>query len=78
MGLDISVINNNDDEVSFSELERKADLEDNPIAEEVQNERTFDELTDDGNEIDDDDFDEENIDDIDNDIEDSIEEGDDF
>jgi len=53
-------------------------LEDNPIAEEVQNERTFDELTDDGNEIDDDDFDEENIDDIDNDIEDSIEEGDDF
>ena len=78
LGLDISVINNNDDEVSFSELERKADLEDNPIAEEVQNERTFDELTDDGNEIDDDDFDEENIDDIDNDIEDSIEEGDDF
>ncbi len=78
LGLDISVINNNDDEVSFSELERKADLEDNPIAEEVQNERTFDELTDDDNEIDDDDFDEENIDDIDNDIEDSIEEGDDF
>ncbi len=77
MGLDISVINNNDDEVSFSELERKADLEDNPIAEEVQNERSFDDLDDD-NEIDDDDFDEENIDDIDNDIEDSIEEGDDF
>ena len=76
MGLDISVINNNDDEVSFSELERKADLEDNPIAEEVQNERSFDDLDDD-NEIDDD-FDEENIDDIDNDIEDSIEEGDDF
>ena len=77
LGLDISVINNNDDEVSFSELERKADLEDNPIAEEVQNERSFDDLDDD-NEIDDDDFDEENIDDIDNDIEDSIEEGDDF
>ena len=76
MGLDISVINNNDDEVSFSELERKADLEDNPIAEEVQNERSFDALDDD-NEIDDD-FDEENIDDIDSDIEDSIEEGDDF
>ena len=76
MGLDISVINNNDDEVSFSELERKADLEDNPIAEEVQNERSFDDLDDD-NEIDDD-FDEENIDDIDNNIEDSIEEGDDF
>ena len=77
MGLDISVINNNDDEVSFSELERKADLEDNPIAEEVQNERSFDDLDDD-NEIDNDDFDEENIDDIDNNIEDSIEEGDDF
>ena len=77
LGLDISVINNNDDEVSFSELERKADLEDNPIAEEVQNERSFDDLDDD-NEIDNDDFDEENIDDIDNDIEDSIEEGDDF
>ncbi len=77
LGLDISVINNNDDEVSFSELERKADLEDNPIAEEVQNERSFDDLDDD-NEIDDDDFDEENIDDIDSDIEDSIEEGDDF
>ena len=76
LGLDISVINNNDDEVSFSELERKADLEDNPIAEEVQNERSFDALDDD-NEIDDD-FDEENIDDIDSDIEDSIEEGDDF
>jgi len=45
-------------------------LEDNPIAEEVQNERSFDDL--------DDDFDEENIDDIDSDIEDSIEEGDDF
>ena len=77
LGLDISVINNNDDEVSFSELERKADLEDNPIAEEVQNERSFDDLDDD-NEIDNDDFDEENIDDIDNNIEDSIEEGDDF
>ena len=77
MGLDISVINNNDDEVSFSELERKADLEDNPIAEEVQNESSFDDLDDD-NEIDDDDFDEENLDDIDSDIEDSIEEGDDF
>ena len=77
LGLDISVINNNDDEVSFSELERKADLEDNPIAEEVQNERSFDDLDDD-NEIDNDDFDEENIDDIDNNVEDSIEEGDDF
>lgn len=55
LGLDISVINNNDDEVSFSELERKADLEDNPIAEEVQNERSFDDLDDD-NEIDDDDL----------------------
>ena len=37
LGLDISVINNSDDEVSFDELERKADLEDNPIAEEVIN-----------------------------------------
>ncbi len=37
LGLDISVINNSDDEVSFDELERKADLEDIPIAEEVIN-----------------------------------------
>ena len=34
MGLDISVINNNDDIVGFDELERNADKEDNPIAEE--------------------------------------------
>ena len=54
------------------------DLEDNPIAEEVQNERSFDDLDDDNEIDDDDDFDEENIDDIDSDIEDSIEEGDDF
>ena len=71
LGLDISVINNNDDEVSFSELERKADLEDNPIAEEVQNERSFDDLGDD-EDID------EDIDDMDSEFEDSLEEGDDF
>ena len=35
LGLDISVINNNDDVVGFDELERNADKDENPIAEEV-------------------------------------------
>ena len=37
LGLDISVINNNDDVVSFDELERNANNDDNPIAEEITN-----------------------------------------
>ena len=73
LGLDISVINNSDDVVSFSELERKADLDDNPIAEEIQNERSFDELDEDN------DFEEDINDDmLDSEFEETLEEGDDF
>ena len=41
LGLDISVINNNDDVVGFDELERNANVEENPIAEEISNEDVF-------------------------------------
>ena len=82
LGLDISVINNNDDIVGFDELERNADKEDNPIAEEVmEKEEVFKDFAeDDGEDFDDEDeFDEE--DDFDGDIddfEDNEEEGGEF
>ena len=64
LGLDISVINQSDDVVSFSELERKADLDDNPIAEEIINkEELFNDK--DVEEDLDDDFVDEDIDDFD-------------
>ena len=76
LGLDISVINNNDDVVSFDELERNANLDENPIAEEITNDETFKSFDEEEN-LDDDDLEEE-IDDDDIDFEDNFEEGGDF
>ena len=75
LGLDISVINNSDDEVSFDELERKADLEDNPIAEEIINkDELFKDLdSDEDLESEDDDFEDDFDDDLD--FEEELEEG---
>ena len=76
LGLDISVINNNDDVVSFDELERNANLDENPIAEEITNDETFKSF-DEEDDLDDEDLEEE-IDDDDIDFEDNFEEGGDF
>ena len=76
LGLDISVINNNDDVVSFDELERNANLDENPIAEEITNDETFKSFDEEEN-LDDEDL-EEAIDDDDIDFEDNFEEGGDF
>ncbi len=68
LGLDISVINNDDELVEIKELENEQDDDDTPIIEEIskpQDERSFDELEDD----EDDDFDDEE-DDFDEDYED--------
>ena len=66
------ICNNNDDIVGFDELERNADKEDNPIAEEVmEKEEVFKDFAEDDGE----DFDEE--DDFD-DFEDNEEEGGEF
>ena len=74
LGLDISVINNSDDEVSFDELERKADLEDNPIAEEVINkDELFKDLDDEELDDEDDEFEDDFEDDLD--FEEELEEG---
>ena len=80
LGLDISVINNDDDEMSFDELERNAENEETPIAEEVINkEELFDDFDDseglDEDIDDDDDFGDDEFDDIPEDIN---EEGGDF
>ena len=63
LGLDISVINNDDDIVGFDELERNADREDNPIAEEVINKEEIFKDFDNEDELEDDDLDE-NFDDF--------------
>ncbi len=76
LGLDISVINNSDDVLSFDELERKADLEDNPIAEEVIDKDELFKDLDDEDLDDEDDFDEEDdFDDFDEPSDDDFEEG---
>jgi DNA-directed RNA polymerase subunit beta len=59
LGLDISVINNNDDVVGFDELERNADKDENPIAEEVMEKEDIFKDFDDSEEGFDDDYDEE-------------------
>ena len=70
LGLDISVVNNNDDIVGFDELERNADKDENAIAEEVmEKEDIFKDFDDE--ELDDD-FDEE--DDFEDDFDDFEEE----
>ena len=60
LGLDISVINNNDDVVGFDELERNADKDENPIAEEVMEKEDifndFDDNEEEGFDDEDDDF----------------------
>ena len=58
LGLDISVINNNDDVVGFDELERNADIDENPIAEEVMEKEDLFKNLDDEEDFDDE-FDEE-------------------
>ena len=74
LGLDISVINNDDELVEIKELENEQDDDDTPIIEEIskpQDERTFDELEDD----EEDDFDEgyEDLDDFEEEIEEDFE-----
>ena len=59
LGLDISVINNNDDVVGFDELERNADKDENPIAEEVMEKEDAFKDFDDSDEDFDDDFNDE-------------------
>ena len=78
LGLDISVINNNDEEVEFKDLEREEDEDDKPIAEEIESpsKDIFDELDEDiddsiEEEIDDEELEEEDFED---EIEDDIEE----
>ena len=62
LGLDISVINNDDELVEIKDMENEPDEDENtPIAEEIEKEKSFDELADD----DDDDFDDEDLDDED-------------
>ena len=61
LGLDISVINNNDDVVGFDELEKNADKDENPIAEEVmEKEDIFKDFDEEKN---DEDFDDEELED---------------
>ena len=66
LGLDISVINNDDELVEIKDLENESDDDDDsPIAEEIERpkaEKSFDELEDDDNE--EDDFDDEDLDDF--------------
>ena len=74
LGLDISVINNDDELVEIKELENEQDDDDTPIIEEIskpQDERSFDELEDD----EEDDFDEdyEDLDDFEEDIDEDFE-----
>ena len=74
LGLDISVINNDDDIVGFDELEKNAEDSNDTIAEEVVDKETlFKGLDDEDDTLDD--FDDDMID---SDFEDSLEEGDDF
>ena len=73
LGLDISVINNDDDVLGFDELEKTVQEEETPIAEEISNkEDLFKGYTDE--DFEEESFDDETIDDVDDDLE----EGDDF
>lgn len=73
LGLDISVINNDDDVLGFDELEKTVQEEETPIAEEISNkEDLFKGYTDE--DFEEESFDDETIDDFDDDLE----EGDDF
>ena len=54
LGLDISVINNDDENISICDLEKDDDDDDTPISEEVQKPELFDDLPDDFDEEDED------------------------
>ena len=68
LGLDISVINNDDELVEIKDMENEPDEDENtPIAEEIEKEKSFDELADDDDDFDDEDLDEEDLDALDDD-----------
>ena len=74
LGLDISVINNEDEEVSICELEKDDDEDDSPISEEISKPELFGEISDD-EEFDDMDEDDEFEDDEDMDMPDEFGDG---
>ena len=79
LGLDISVINNNDDVVGFDELEKNADNDENPIAEEVmEKEDIFKDFDEEDNESFDDEELEDEFDEIIDDFEEEDMEGGEF
>ena len=68
LGLNISVINNDDEVVSISDLEKEDDDDDTPLAEEIQKPELFgseDDFDDDDYDDEDDEFDDDELDDID-------------
>ncbi len=68
LGLDISVINNDDELVEIKDMENEPDEDENtPIAEEIEKEKSFDELADDDDDFDDEDLDDEDLDALDDD-----------
>ena len=67
LGLDISVINNDDELVEIKDMENEPDEDETaPIAEEIEKEKSFDELADD-DDFDDEDLDDEDLDALDDD-----------
>ena len=76
LGLDISVINNDDEEVSICELEKDDDEDDSPLAEEVQRPEIFAEISeDDEDDLSDEEDDEFDMDDEDMDMPDEYGDG---
>ena len=73
LGLDISVINNEDETVSFDELEKNADKDEDPIAEEVINKEEFSGIEDENDALDDEFEDEEFDSDYDDEFSDEFE-----
>ena len=65
LGLDISVINNDDEIVSICDLEKDDEEDDTPISEEVQKPELFGELSEDDDYEEDSEFDDDEMDDID-------------
>ena len=65
LGLDISVINNDDEIVSICDLEKDDEDDDTPISEEVQKPELFGELSEDDDYEEDNEFDDDEMDDID-------------
>jgi len=62
LGLNISVINNDDENVSICDLEKDEDDDEAPISEEIQKPELFEELSDDEFEDDDSEFDDDELD----------------